>query len=70
MDDPEVLVDGWQLDVAAHQITKGQVIRRLEPKAMQVLVALAAQPGAVISRSRSSPACGVVRSSATMQSRP
>ncbi len=51
MDDPVVLVDGWELDVAAHMITKGQVIRRLEPKAMQVLVALAAQPGAVISRS-------------------
>ncbi len=51
MDDPGILVDGWQLDVAAHQICKGDVIRRLEPKAMQVLVVLAGQPGAVVSRS-------------------
>jgi DNA-binding winged helix-turn-helix (wHTH) protein/predicted ATPase len=46
--DPEV--DGWQIDAAAHRITKGADTRRLEPTAMQVLVLLAAEPGVVVSR--------------------
>jgi DNA-binding winged helix-turn-helix (wHTH) protein len=50
MGDVEVLVDGWQLEVSARQISKGDVVRRIEPKAMQVLILLASHPGAVVSR--------------------
>jgi DNA-binding winged helix-turn-helix (wHTH) protein/RecA/RadA recombinase len=50
MSNPDPVVDGWQLDGAAHQITNGGVIRRIEPRAMQVLLLLAANPGAVVSR--------------------
>ena len=50
MSHPDPIVDGWQLDVAAHQIIKGENTRRLEPKAMQVLVLLAAKPGVVVTR--------------------
>jgi len=44
------VVDGWQLDPAANQITKGEISRHVEPKAMAVLAELAAQPGSVVSR--------------------
>ena len=50
MNNLDPVVDGWQLDVAAHQITRGDESRRLEPKAMQVLTLLAARPGVVVSR--------------------
>ncbi len=50
MKDPDLVVGGWQLDSAAHQITQGDNTRRLEPKAMQVLVLLATRPGVVVSR--------------------
>ena len=45
-----MIVDGWLVDLAAHQITRGDITRRLEPKALQVLDLLVAQPGVVISR--------------------
>lgn len=44
------MVDGWRVDLAAHQITRGDITRRLEPKALQVLALLVAEPGTVISR--------------------
>ena len=44
------VVDGWQLDVAGHRLTRGENTRRLEPKAMKVLELLATQPGVVVSR--------------------
>ncbi len=50
MSTPDPVVDGWHLDVAAHQITRGDVIRRVEPKVMQVLTLLAERPGVVVSR--------------------
>jgi DNA-binding winged helix-turn-helix (wHTH) protein/predicted ATPase len=50
MSHPDPIVDGWQLDVAAHQMIRGDNTRRLEPKAMQVLVLLAAKPGVVVTR--------------------
>ncbi|MEV6968638.1 AAA family ATPase [Hamadaea sp. NPDC051192] len=50
MRDVTLLVDGWQVLVAAHELRRGAVTRRLEPKAMQVLAYLAARPGAVVSR--------------------
>ena len=50
MSHPDLIVDGWQVDIAAHQVTKGGITRRIEPKAMQVLVLLAAVPGVVVSR--------------------
>jgi len=50
MGELDPVVDGWQIDAAAHRITKGAETRRLEPKAMQVLVLLAALPGVVVSR--------------------
>lgn len=50
MPDVTRVVDGWRLHVAAHELSRGEVTRRLEPKAMQVLVRLAASPGTVVSR--------------------
>ncbi len=52
MGNPDPIVDGWQLDIAAHQITRGDESRRLEPKAIQVLALLAARPGVVVSRAQ------------------
>jgi DNA-binding winged helix-turn-helix (wHTH) protein/tetratricopeptide (TPR) repeat protein len=46
----DLVIDGWQLDSTANQITKGKISRHLEPKAMAVLAELAAQPGTVVSR--------------------
>jgi DNA-binding winged helix-turn-helix (wHTH) protein/predicted ATPase len=50
MHSSDPIVDGWQLDVAGHQITRGDVSRRIEPKAMQVLALLVARSGVVVSR--------------------
>jgi DNA-binding winged helix-turn-helix (wHTH) protein len=47
----DLVIDGWEIDTTAHRISKGAHSRRLEPKAMQVLVLLAAEPGSVVSRS-------------------
>jgi DNA-binding winged helix-turn-helix (wHTH) protein/predicted ATPase len=50
MSGPGLVVDGWQVDVLGLQLTQGDIRRRLEPKAMHVLVALAARPDGVVSR--------------------
>jgi len=42
----------WRVEPAAGAISRGEVTRHLEPRVMQVLVALAEKPGEVVSRSR------------------
>src|SRR5215468_3615275 len=46
----DVVVDGWRVDEAGHRLVREGEERRLEPRAMQVLLVLARDPGAVVTR--------------------
>jgi DNA-binding winged helix-turn-helix (wHTH) protein/TolB-like protein/Tfp pilus assembly protein PilF len=47
---PSLRIGGWCIDRATNEIARGGETVHLEPKVMDVLVALAAEPGAVLSR--------------------
>src|SRR5262245_16055412 len=47
---PRLRVGDWLLDPAMNQISRGAKVERLEPKAVEVLVALAQRAGQVVSR--------------------
>ena len=44
------MVDGWRVDEVGHRLVRKGEERRLEPRAMQVLLVLARDPGAVVTR--------------------
>jgi DNA-binding winged helix-turn-helix (wHTH) protein/tetratricopeptide (TPR) repeat protein len=46
----DIVVDGWRVDEAGHRLVRKGEERRLEPRAMQVLLVLARDPGAVVTR--------------------
>ena len=45
-----LIVNGWRVDEPGRRLTRGREERRLEPRALQVLLALARAPGAVVTR--------------------
>jgi DNA-binding winged helix-turn-helix (wHTH) protein/tetratricopeptide (TPR) repeat protein len=45
-----LIVDGWQVDEPGHRLARGREQRGLEPRALQVLLALARTPGEVVTR--------------------
>ncbi|MCH8686377.1 winged helix-turn-helix domain-containing protein [Pedomonas mirosovicensis] len=46
----QIMVGGWQADRASGELRRGAAVRRLEPKVMDLLFCLAAQPGEPVSR--------------------
>ena len=47
---PEFQVADWEVDPASGWIRRGEITRKLEPRVMDLLVALAQQPGVVLPR--------------------
>jgi adenylate cyclase len=43
-------IDGWQIDVDSHRITRNGTEKKLEPRGLELLLYLAARPNQVVSR--------------------
>jgi len=47
---PQIQVSDWEVDPASGWIRRGEITRKLEPRVMDLLIALAQQPGVVLPR--------------------